>query len=290
MIPQHVPAMELSAMLTPITGIARTLRITRTSRTAHTTRRTRSRRTRTTPVFVAALVALLALTPGARAEVPAAPAAFKPAGAFINAYAPFQPGAVKVSAGREGNKPTLEIETHRAETRTFLLGSELVECAMIEEHEFVAGVLVDASLNFLGEDIDGNVWYFGEISTTFAAGGAVSTEGSWLVGGPTLTTDPADTVSVPAPFLYMPAHPEVGDVFQPEAMEPDDETVTILAVGVKVKTALGTFGSALRIREESVSDDESETSWIVPGLGIVRSKGKGESSRLRATSLLPEQG
>lgn len=234
-----------------------------------------------------ALLAALALAHSARPEVPAAPAAFKPVSEFSNPWAPFVPGAVKVSTGRAGGKATMEIETHRAETRSFLLEGQPVECAILEEQEFVAGVLVDASVNFRGEDTDGNVFYFGEISTTYEDGAPVSHEGSWLVGGATQPGDPEDTLAVPAPFLFMPAQPAVGDTFCPEALPDETETVTVLSVDATLQTALGLFDGVLKLREASLPGDEVETQWVVAGLGVVKSREKGESLRLRATSLQP---
>jgi hypothetical protein len=241
------------------------------------------RRARTIVLPALILAALARPTP---AEVPAGPAAFAPGATLTNPWVPFQAGAVSVYQGRAHGQGITAIETHLLETRTFEYDGQVVTCQLIEELEFEAGALVDASLNALGEDVDGNVWYFGEISTSYEDGVPVSHEGSWLVGGPTLPGDPPETLTVPAPMLFMPAQPAEGDVFVAESLPDEQEIITILDVQAKVKTPAGNFSGALKLREDEGNGEPAETQWRVQGLGVVRETSQGESLRLRATTLV----
>ncbi len=222
----------------------------------------------------------------ARASVPAGPPTFGNPTAINNAFLPFQPGGVKIHAGSEQGAKVVVVEEHLTATRVIRWNDAEVECRILREVEFEDGALVEISENYFAQADDGSVYYFGEVVDEYEAGAIVGHGGSWLVGGPVLPGDPPDAGNAPNPALFMPANPEVGDVFKPEDLFPVvDETAEVLEVGVTVKTAAGKFEGCIRIGESTQLSDETETKWYAPGLGVIRAKGKGEKLQLIASTL-----
>ena len=106
------------------------------------------------------------------------------------------------------------------------------------------------------------------------------------MGGPTLPGDPPDTGNAPAPGLFMPAAPGVGDTFKPEDLFPlVDETDTVLNVGLTVKVAAGTFTDCIEIEETSQLGPDVERKMYAPGVGVIRGKAQGEKFALIASTL-----
>jgi hypothetical protein len=226
----------------------------------------------------------------AEAEVPTGTPVFSNPLEISNPYHPFQPGGVKVFTGHE--RGTREVVTHLylTETRMFEFDGETVECRILRESALEDGELVEISDNYFAQADDGTVYYFGEVVDDYEGGIVVGHEGSWLVGGPTLSSDPADAGNAPGPAVFMPANPEVGDIFKPEDLFPlVDETAEVLAVGVTVKTPAGRFENCIEIEESSRLSSGTETKWYAPGVGVIQEKAPGESLKLISSTLLPPE-
>jgi len=132
--------------------------------------------------------------------------------------------------------------------------------------------------------------YFGETVDTYEDGVVTGHEGSWLVGGATAPGDPPGTANAAGPNIFMPATPEVGDVFKPEDLAPVvDETDTVKDVDLTVQVPAGKFHSAIRITE-STPDEPDETKWYAAGVGVLKGKTKGEAFTLQATTIAPPSG
>lgn len=220
------------------------------------------------------------------AEVPTETPLFSNPLEIFNPYHPFQPGGVKVFTGHEGG--TREVVTHLylAETRMFKFDEQNVQCRILREIAIEDGELVEVSDNYFAQADDGTVYYFGEVVDDYEGGVIVSHEGSWLVGGPALPSDPADAANAPGPAVFMPANPEVGDIFKPEDLFPlVDETAEVLAVGVTIKTSAGTFEDCTEVEESSQLSSGTETKWYAPGVGVVREKAPGKSLKLISSTL-----
>jgi hypothetical protein len=87
----------------------------------------------------------------------------------------------------------------------------------------------------------------------------------------------------------MVGNPVPGDAFKAEDLFPVvDETVTVKAVGRKVRAPAGRFAGAIRVVETSrLPDSPPETKWYAPGVGVVRGKTRGEAFALIASTLAP---
>jgi hypothetical protein len=204
----------------------------------------------------------------------------------------FQPGGVKVYSGKKNNQLSVLVDLYLTTTRTFQWNAVSIPCHMIQETEFTGGVLTEISTNFSAQADDGTVYYFGELVDGYTNGVLDGThDGSWLVGGATLPTDPAVTFNSPKPGVFMAANPMVGDHFKPEDLAGFlDETDTITGTGLTVKTPAGKFTNAVSILETSILPGEGpgETKWYVPGIGVIKGRTKGESFNLLSSSLLAQ--
>jgi len=173
-----------------------------------------------------------------------------------------------------------------SDTRTFVLNGAEVSCRILQEMGFENGQLVEISLNYFAQADDGTVYYFGETVDIYKNGSIKSHEGSWLVGGPTRASDPPKTANAPAPTVFMPAHPQVGDSFKQENLFPIvDETDQVIAVGQTVTVEAGRFENTIQILESSRLDPTTETKWYAPGVGVVKSAASDENLELISSTL-----
>jgi hypothetical protein len=125
-------------------------------------------------------------------------------------------------------------------------------------------------------------YYFGETVDTYEDGVVTGHEGSWLVGGP---TDPGEIRPerrpAAAPNVFMPANPEVDDVFKPEDTLPVvDETDTVKDVGLTVQDP-GREVPRARSGSSSPSslDSGTETKWYARASAWSRGRRRARASR-----------
>lgn len=231
------------------------------------------------------MACIFAFTPVLPGSVPVGPPTFSTPLDFTNLYFPFEPGAVKVFNGRSSGARVVVVDLYLEETRAFNWGGGVVECRILQETEFERGEIVEISLNYFAEADNGTAYYFGEVVDEYEDGVVVSHEGSWLVGGATLPSDPPGTAVAVDPTIFMPADPEVGDVFKPEDLPPIvEETDEVIRVGRKVRVPAGAYEDVIQIRETQMEGDV-EYKWYAPGVGVIRARGKGENLLLIASTL-----
>jgi hypothetical protein len=238
-------------------------------------------------VLLAAVGMTLALNPRpTRASVPSGTPVFSDPLNITNPYHPFQPGGVKVFQGSEGRTRLVGLHLYLTETRSFSWNGTTVHCRILREISFEDGQLVEISDNYFAQADDGTVYYFGEVVDNYENGVVVNHDGSWLVGGPSLPSDPPSTATDDNPTVFMPANPEVGDVFKPEDLIPVvDETATVVRAGVKVKVPAGSYDDAIAIDETSSLEPGVTTKWYASGVGVVKEKARGEQLDLISSTL-----
>ena len=238
-------------------------------------------------VLLAAVFSILVFgTRLARASVPSATPTFSNPLDITNSYHPFQPGGVKVFQGSDGKTKLVGIHLYLTETRSFSWNSTTVNCRVLREISFEDGQLVEISDNYFAQADDGTVYYFGEVVDNYEDGVLANNDGSWLVGGPTLPSDPPTTANDSSPTVFMPANPEVGDVFKPEDLLPVvDETATVVRVGVKTRVPAGSYEDTIVIEETSALEPGTTTKWYAPGVGVVSEKAKRERLNLISSTL-----
>ncbi|HEY6065474.1 MAG TPA: hypothetical protein VIY96_04925 [Thermoanaerobaculia bacterium] len=133
-------------------------------------------------------------------------------------------------------------------------------------------VLIEDTFDFFAQDNAGNVWYFGEDSTSFPSG---STEGSWEAG-----VDDADA------GIIMLAAPRVGDRYYQEfAPRVAVDLAKVLSLkGTAFSPYTGTVGNLLVTKETSQLDPGAvENKFYKSGVGFIRGedvKGGNEFTQL----------
>ncbi len=226
----------------------------------------------------------------ARAEVPGQPPTFSNPLAMDNAFFPFQPGGMKVLKGSDRGTKAEVLDLYLTGTRTFHWNGQDVQTRILREEAYEFGELVERSDNYFAQADDGTAYYWGEVVDNYEGGVIVNHDGSWLVGGPTLPSDPPETGNAPVPALFMPANPELGDVFKPEDLFPlVDETVEVLKVDVDVITLAGKYDGAIAVEESSRLTPNTELKWYAPGVGVVKVRARGETMRLEFSTLAQPQ-
>lgn len=236
---------------------------------------------------VIAAAMLIASVLPLHAAVPSGPPVFTNPTVINNQYYPFEVGALRVYAGKSDGVRSSAVYLCTNETRDFAYNGGTVTTRVLREINYERGKLVEYTDNFFAQADDGTVYYFGETVYNYDADGVLEdNHGSWLFGGRTLQSDPVSTVNATKPCVYMPANPEVNDVFKPEDSFPDvDESDKVLRVGKKIVVVAGKFTNCMLIEESSaIPNTSKETKWWAKGVGVIKTKGKGEYSFLVAST------
>lgn len=146
-----------------------------------------------------------------------------------------------------------------AETYTTATG---VECLVV--HDAVTdkeGVLIEDTRDWYAQDLDGNVWYFGEETAEYVNGKKANTRGSWEAG-----------VDGALPGIIAHATtPKVGTEYRQEYYRCEAEDMgAIIAVGESVTVPAGTYDDCIRVRDFSPLDPRAnEHKLFCPGAGVV---------------------
>lgn len=133
--------------------------------------------------------------------------------------------------------------------------------------------LVEDTFDWYGQDLDGNVWYMGEIAKNFEDGELVDLEGSWKAG-----RDGA------YPGIIMLADPQVGDIYRQEFLLGDAEDVAeVLAIGEDVvEVPFDTYSEdVLRTADWTpIEPDVIEHKHYAPGVGMALEIKPGTDERV----------
>ena len=134
-----------------------------------------------------------------------------------------------------------------------------VTTRVMVETEFENGVLIEISRNFFAQAPDGTVCYFGEDVEIFRNGVVVSNEGEWRAG---------ENGNLPG--IFMPADPQVGDVFSQEVAPGVAEDIAeVIALGEEIDVPAGIFNDTLTARDcNPLEDAESDRKVYVRGIGL----------------------
>lgn len=152
-----------------------------------------------------------------------------------NPYFPLTPGTVFHYEGTKDGRPETNNVTVTNQTYV-ILG---VTCTVVEDTVLVDGELVEATTDWYAQDIDGNVWYFGEASKDFENGVPVSTEGSWEAGK-----------RGAQPGIVMLANPEVGRSYRQEyEAGVAEDRAHVISLGRSVSVPYGSFTGCLETEE-----------------------------------------
>jgi hypothetical protein len=187
-----------------------------------------------------------------------------------NPYFPLQPGTTYVFEGTSGGQREVDTVTvtHRKKE---ILG---VTCIVVRDEVSVGGDRQELTFDWYTQDVDGNVWYFGEDSREYANGVVTGTGGSWEAG-----------VNGALPGVIMLADPRIGTAYRQEFFRgAAEDKGKVVALGQHVSVPAGSFGNVV-VTEDFTPLEPSilERKYYAPGIGVVLERlisGGDEVSRL----------
>jgi hypothetical protein len=204
-----------------------------------------------------------------------------------NRYFPLVPGYTwfyKRTYTAEDGTPVTEDSTVTVTTRTKLIDG--VTCVALDEVVTVDEVTIAENERWMAQDVDGNVWYCGELVRHYASYEGddpvtpelVSLAGSWKTA-----RDGAEA------GIAFPAQPQVGAVFRSKAAWGTAEVfVEVLDLDGSESAGAGFCeGTCVVTRETSPSDPEVVvTKHYIPGLGLLVAE--TETERIELAQFSPE--
>ena len=168
---------------------------------------------------------------------------------------PFSSVAVKVYTGSERDPETRKTVRTRVVTRV-LRGTRTiagVRSAIVAVREYEDSELVESTRDYYAQRDDGSVFYMGEHVDDYEDGRIVGHEGQWFAGRRGARAG-----------LFMPADPQVGQVFEQErAPGVAEDRSTVIELNRRVTTRAGRFSGCIKTRDEAPLDASSSSSSTV---------------------------
>ncbi len=191
-----------------------------------------------------------------------------------NPYTPFRVGSVWVyeKDGEDG------LETIQVEVLPDTFEIEGIEATQIRDRVWVDGELVEDTIDWLAQDVDGNVWYLGEIALNFEDGRLVDIDGSWLTG-----------VDGAKPGFWMKGDPQVGEFYRQEWLAGDAEDVAeVISLDADVVVPFDNGNPILQTRDFTpIEPGVEEFKFYVPGVGLVMEVDPESGETLELLSYTP---
>lgn len=188
-----------------------------------------------------------------------------------NKYFPLTPGTTFTYRGETEGIPS-RTETSVTYDTKVILG---VTCTVVHDQVFEKGVLVEDTFDWYAQDVDGNVWYFGEDTKELDKhGNVISTEGSWEAG-----VDGAEA------GIIMEANPQVGDRYYQEFLRGvAEDQAKVLQLDASICVQYGCFDNVLVTKEWSrLEPGVVDNKYYAQGVGSIYEvtvKGGDEVSEL----------
>jgi hypothetical protein len=175
-----------------------------------------------------------------------------------NPYLPYRPGARWVYEVQTEDGETEVVTVEVLDERREVMG---VTTVVVHDVVSVEGEVIEDTYDWYAQDLDGNVWYFGEDTTEYDDGDA-STEGSWEAG-----------VDGALPGIVMQAAPAVSELgYRQEYLAGEAEDMgRVVRVGETVELAIGTYTDVVvTIDWTPLEPDVVEEKYYAPGVGLVQ--------------------
>lgn len=171
----------------------------------------------------------------------------------VNRWIPMAPGIQSVRKGyvSVGGRrlPHTRVTTVTDVTKTI----NGVRAVLVLDQDFDGGQLSEQAIDYLAEDVGGNVWYLGSYTEAYEGGQFLNAEDAWLAG-----------VSGAAPGLYLPADPKTGTppYYQVQIPGGEQSTARVVKVGQRTCVPFKCFTDVVVVEEEG-----SEHKYWAPGVG-----------------------
>ena len=185
-----------------------------------------------------------------------------------NPYYPLTPGTTYKYRETVLGETSEDVITVTHETK-MIMG---VPCVVVHNVVTKNGARVEDTFDWIAQDKQGTVWYFGKDTKEISPGGAVTTLGSWEAG-----------VGGAQPGILMPANPMPSEPYRRAyRFGVAEDMGQIAALGESVTVPAGTFTDCTRTLEWSLLEPGSGKKWYARGVGVVRE----ESTAGEVTELL----
>ena len=175
-----------------------------------------------------------------------------------NPYFPLVPGTTlkyREKAGGEMNENEITVTSETKE----IMG---VKCVVVHDVVMEKGGVKEDTYDWYAQDKQGSVWYFGEATKEFKAGGRISHEGSWEAG-----------VKGAQPGIIMPGDPKPGKPYRQEYSPNTAEDMgQVVAANETVTVPAGTFSGCVKTKDWSLLESGNEYKWYAKGVGVVRTE------------------
>ena len=172
---------------------------------------------------------------------------------ITNPFLPMTPGTTFVYRG--GGEDVTVTVTDRTKV---ILG---VKCVVVRDVVTVNGQVVEDTEDFFAQDVQGNVWYFGEIAQDFENGELVSLAGSFKAG-----------VNGAKPGIIMRANPRAGDVYRQEFLLAEAEDVAeVLSLTASAMVPAASCTNDCLITKETTPLEPGvvENKYYARGIGFI---------------------
>jgi len=182
-----------------------------------------------------------------------------------NEFFPLVPGTTFLYEQASGGE---RVEVYVTDERREVMG---VSCVVVRDREYKDEELVEETLDWYAQDVDGNVWYFGEDTKELEGGEVVSTAGSWEAG-----------VDGALPGIIMKGQPIVGESYRQEYYKEHAEDMgEVLRLGDTVTVPYGSFEAVLVTREWTpLEPGAEEQKYYAPGVGLILEVEDGDRMEL----------
>jgi hypothetical protein len=175
---------------------------------------------------------------------------------ITNPYWPMKPGTRWIYRGVETGEPAQEIVIV-VTTSTKKLANGIT-ARVVRDTARAEGQIIEDTLDWYAQDLEGNVWYMGEQTAEFEEGKVVSRAGSWEAG-----KDGA------LPGIMIPAQPQVGQQYRQEYKKGEaEDNGQVLATNHLVEVEAGQYKNALVTMDTTtIEPDVVEFKFYAPDVG-----------------------
>ncbi|MGD8345372.1 MAG: hypothetical protein PVI38_14645 [Desulfobacterales bacterium] len=207
-----------------------------------------------------------------------------------NPYWPLVPGTTWTYENEEGGETIIvEVLDEIKEIEYPADSGQFFNCIVVNDvvTDTDGGDVIEDTLDWYAQDLDGNVWYFGEIAQNFEDGELVDIEGSWTAG-----------VDGAKPGILMWAYDRFGsdppqEVYRQEFFLGDAEDIGEFVEWVDSIEIRGrTYTNVLKTKDYTpIEPDVFEFKYYAPGVGLILEEAyeddvpTGETVELDSSSL-----
>jgi hypothetical protein len=190
-----------------------------------------------------------------------------------NTYFPLVQGKIYTYSSQTAEGTETVVVTVQTATRN-VAG---VTCTVVRDEVKLDGVLIEDTYDWYAQDVDGNVWYFGEDVSNYENGVFVDKEGSFEAA---VDGAKPGIIMLTNPVLEMPYRQEY-------YFNVAEDWGKVVAKGLTVTTSYGTFTDCIKTADWNALEPEAplEYKYYAPGIGMVKEETVGTNEVLELVSI-----